>query len=136
MSNIQKTLIIEPGVYTPHSEGMEVKGFVCPKCNGRKYTSEQIGKDKYKDNPCEYCKGSGWMKAKIIIDWIPDTTLRMKDITTADIQVEDIYKRDTVKSLWNEAKVSESDFERHNLLCDIIDKVHSECVYQLPSDET
>ena len=71
--SVQKYIIeIEPPKYQEVSERKTCRNFICPVCNGRGGFTEQIGKDDYKTTTCDYCDGTGRVKAEVTIKWGAD----------------------------------------------------------------
>lgn len=74
MSSKKETVIISPpDRWTAITEEkIESRGHVCTLCNGKGLFVEQIGYEQYEKTECSVCKGSGRIKAVIVISWIPD----------------------------------------------------------------
>lgn len=63
---------IKPPLYEQVRENETVSNFKCPKCNGRCGFTEEVGRNEYRDKTCDYCDGTGKIKAEILINWKPD----------------------------------------------------------------
>ncbi|MDR1939018.1 MAG: hypothetical protein LBQ73_11065 [Tannerellaceae bacterium] len=75
MSTKQHSIVVGPPAYRSKTEAYEFDGFLCPVCNGRKKFFTQTGHDAYDEKPCSYCQSAGRVKAKVTINWEPDTRL-------------------------------------------------------------
>ena len=54
-------------------EVFTVGGLTCGHCDGQKYfLPTEIGHNKFEENPCPVCKGTGKMQAKVVVGWLPD----------------------------------------------------------------
>ena len=51
---------------------MALNGYRCPVCKGQGGISEQVGFNQFKETKCDYCQGTGKVKAEIQINWKPD----------------------------------------------------------------
>ena len=58
--------------YTPKTEVVKARGFICPSCNGSGGFQEEIGRDDYRWKTCPRCDGTGRMRAVVTVDWKAD----------------------------------------------------------------
>lgn len=72
MSTQKYIIEIEPPTYQQVRETMEFRNYRCPVCNGRGGFTEQVGHDESKTIPCDYCDGTGNVKAVVEIKWRAD----------------------------------------------------------------
>ncbi|WP_099465906.1 zinc finger-like domain-containing protein [Parabacteroides provencensis] len=72
MSIKQNSILVIPPEYQEVWEKISFTGYRCPVCNGQKSFSEQVGYNQYEEKACDYCKGTGKVKAEITINWVPD----------------------------------------------------------------
>ena len=72
MSEYKQVVEIAPPRYQEVRERTVFGGYRCPVCDGRGGFSEQTGRDEYKTTPCDYCDGTGHVKAEVTIKWRPD----------------------------------------------------------------
>lgn len=72
MSTQKRIIEVIPPLYQKVWEKMTLNDYRCPLCGGQGGRSEQIGFNKYEETKCDYCDGTGKVKAEIQIDWKPD----------------------------------------------------------------
>ena len=72
MSECKHIIEITPPKYQEISERKIFRGYKCPVCGGRGGFSEQVGHDEYKTTTCDYCDGTGRVKAEVEIRWRAD----------------------------------------------------------------
>jgi hypothetical protein len=72
MSGYHNILLLFPPKTNSKEEVIEVSGFVCPECNGKKIFTTQTGHNEWKTTNCSYCEGTGRVKASVRICWLPD----------------------------------------------------------------
>ena len=72
MSTQKRIIEVIPPLYQKVWEKMTLNGYRCPLCGGQGGRSEQIGFNKYEETKCDYCDGTGRVKAEIQIDCKPD----------------------------------------------------------------
>ncbi|MDD4116494.1 MAG: hypothetical protein PHG27_13070 [Massilibacteroides sp.] len=73
MSNQKHVIEIVPPEYQQIREEYEFVNYQCPVCNGQgHFLPCQVGHDEWETTECDYCGGSGRVKAKIEIKWSPD----------------------------------------------------------------
>ena len=72
MSTSKHIIEITPPKYQEISERKIFSGYECPVCGGRGGFSEQVGHDEYKTTTCDYCDGTGRVKAELVIKWGAD----------------------------------------------------------------
>lgn len=72
MSKQQHIISVTPPEYQQIRENMVFSNYTCPACDGKCTFSEQIGRDEWKTTTCDYCEGTGKVKAEVEIKWQPD----------------------------------------------------------------
>ncbi len=73
MSNQKHIIEVQPPEHQQIRENYVFCNYKCPVCNGRGYfLPRQVGHDEWEIAECDYCGGSGRIKAKIEIKWSPD----------------------------------------------------------------
>ena len=72
MSTHKRFIEVIPPKHQKVWEKMELTGYRCPICKGRGGNTEQVGFNKYEETKCDYCQGTGKVKAEIQINWKPD----------------------------------------------------------------
>lgn len=72
MSELKSFLEVKPPLYEQIRENKTVGNITCPKCNGRCGFQEETGRNEYRNTTCDYCEGTGKVKAEILINWKPD----------------------------------------------------------------
>ena len=72
MSKQQHIISVTAPDYQTIRENMTLRNFTCPVCNGKGSFSEQTGRDEWETTVCDYCDGTGKVKAVVEIDWKPD----------------------------------------------------------------
>lgn len=72
MSRNKQIIEIAPPDYECIRENFVVSGYPCPVCHGQGGFSEQTGHNTYQTSTCDYCDGTGKVKAKVQIEWRPD----------------------------------------------------------------
>lgn len=72
MSKQQHIINVTPPDYQRIREKMTFRNYVCPVCNGQGSFSEQTGHNEWKTELCDYCDGTGKVKADVEIKWRPD----------------------------------------------------------------
>lgn len=72
MSVKRQIIEVIPSSHFLENEEFELKGFVCPKCHGRGEFVDIVGRHDIHVNPCDFCSGSGAIKAKVIVLWKSD----------------------------------------------------------------
>lgn len=82
MSKAKKIVEIEPNGRID-VEKFEFTGYKCPHCSGRgKYVNE-VGRDKYEESDCDFCKGAGKVQCSVIVIWLPQfEEMESKEIQT------------------------------------------------------
>ncbi|MDR1646024.1 MAG: hypothetical protein LBS05_09455 [Tannerellaceae bacterium] len=82
MSERKEIIEIRTPRYITRVRQMETytfRGFSCPCCSGRGYTSVEIGKDEWRDDACAICGGTGALEADVIIQWVAKNDDRDKN---------------------------------------------------------
>lgn len=72
MSKIEQNLIIclpEYIVAAGQTETLHSPVYPCPHCNGKGKFEIETGRDKFCENKCRICNGTGKIKAVITIMW-------------------------------------------------------------------
>lgn len=72
MSTQKRIIEVVPPRFQEVWEKLVLPGYCCPVCKGRGGSSEQVGFNEYKETKCDYCQGTGMVKAEIQINWKPD----------------------------------------------------------------
>lgn len=72
MSEQKQIITIAPPKYEQIREQMLFRNYTCPVCHGQGGFSEQVGRDDYRTKTCDYCDGTGRVKAEVEIHWRPD----------------------------------------------------------------
>ena len=73
MSNQKHVIEILPPEQQQVWEKYEFVNYKCPACNGRgHFMTEQVGYDEFVSPECDYCEGTGRVKASVEINWSPD----------------------------------------------------------------
>lgn len=72
MSKQAHTIEVVPPRFQEIRENMAFRGYRCPKCNGRGGFSEKTGFNEHSTKECDYCEGTGKVKAEVQINWKPD----------------------------------------------------------------
>lgn len=72
MSEQKHIIEIVPPAYEQVREQMHFLNFRCPVCHGQGSHTEQIGHDDYKTEPCDYCDGTGKVRAEVTVIWKAD----------------------------------------------------------------
>lgn len=72
MSTQKRIIEVVPPHFQEVWEKLVLPGYRCPVCGGQGGSSEQIGFNKYKETKCDYCQGTGKVKAEVQINWKPD----------------------------------------------------------------
>lgn len=73
MSKQNHVIEITPPEYQKVWEKYEYVNYRCPVCNGQgNFLPNQIGHDKWETKECDYCGGTGRVKANVEIKWSPD----------------------------------------------------------------
>ena len=72
MSTQQHTINVNPPKYQKVHENMVFRNYDCPVCNGRGSFTEQTGPKEWSSTLCDYCDGTGKVKAVVNIKWQPD----------------------------------------------------------------
>lgn len=72
MSVLRHVIDITPGIYPVPTETKEVRGATCPRCDGRGYFIDEIGRDEHRERACATCGGAGKLRATVTIEWGPD----------------------------------------------------------------
>lgn len=71
--SIQKHIIeVTPPKYEQVHERMEFRNYRCPVCNGEGASIEPDGHNHTKRIPCNYCDGTGKVRAEVTIKWRAD----------------------------------------------------------------
>lgn len=72
--SIKKCVVeLSPPEFGGTQELIESDVFVCKNCFGRGYFVDRSNYDQYDSKECDVCKGAGYVKASIVINWIPAT---------------------------------------------------------------
>ena len=72
MSTQKHIIEIGPPKYQEINERMTFRNFTCPVCGGQGGFSERVGHDAYRATACDYCDGTGRVKAEVLIKWGAD----------------------------------------------------------------
>lgn len=72
MSTPKYIIEVTPPKYEQVRETMEFRNYTCPACNGRGGFTEEVGHDQYQTKTCNYCEGTGKVKAEVTIKWRAD----------------------------------------------------------------
>lgn len=72
MSTQKHIIEVTPPKYEQVHERMEFRNYTCPVCNGRGGFTEEVGHDHYQTKTCDYCEGTGKVKAEVTIKWRAD----------------------------------------------------------------
>lgn len=72
MSKQAHTIKVAPPRFQEIREQMVFRNYRCPKCNGRGGFTHQTGFNEYTTKECDYCEGTGKVKAEVQINWKPD----------------------------------------------------------------
>lgn len=72
MSTQHHTINVTPPIYQQVHENMIFSNYKCPVCNGRGFFTEQIAHNEWTSKSCNYCDGTGKVKAVVHIKWQPD----------------------------------------------------------------
>ncbi len=72
MSKQQHIITVSPPAYQQVHEQMAFSNYVCPVCHGKGSFTEQTGREEWKTTICDYCDGTGKVKAEVDIRWKPD----------------------------------------------------------------
>lgn len=72
MSQAKHVMEITPPSYGIREERETLRGYRCPVCNGEGGFTCETGRDEYETKPCDYCDGTGRVKATVVVSWWPD----------------------------------------------------------------
>lgn len=72
MSKQRNIIEITPPEYQQVRENMFFRNYTCPVCNGKGSFTEQTGYNEWESTVCDYCDGTGKVKAVVNIKWQPD----------------------------------------------------------------
>lgn len=72
MSTQKYIIEIEPPTYQQVRETMEFRNYRCPVCNGQGGFTEEVSHDHYQTKNCDYCEGTGKVKAEVTVNWRAD----------------------------------------------------------------
>ena len=72
MSESRHIISIEPARYEQVHERFTFHNFVCPKCHGQGGFRENEGHNHSRFTECDYCEGTGKVKAEVMIKWGAD----------------------------------------------------------------
>lgn len=73
MSTPKHVLEVTPPEHQQIRETYKFYNYKCPVCNGQgHFMSEQVGYDEFVSPECDYCEGTGKVKAEVEIKWSPD----------------------------------------------------------------
>lgn len=73
MSAQKHVIEVSPPEYQQVRERYEFHNYKCPVCNGQgHFLPEQVGHDEWRTPVCDYCEGTGKVKAKVKIEWSAD----------------------------------------------------------------
>lgn len=72
MSTQKHVIEIIPPEYEQVRETMEFRNYVCPVCHGQGGFTEETGHNEYRTKTCDYCDGTGKVKAEVTIKWRAD----------------------------------------------------------------
>ena len=54
----------------------EQRGFTCPQCNGSGYVMRENARGELERVQCDACMGYGTLKARILVEWLPDNPVK------------------------------------------------------------
>lgn len=72
MSKQAHTIEVTPPRYQQIREKMAFRGYRCPVCNGQGGRTEQTSFNEHTYKECDYCEGTGKVRAEVQILWKPD----------------------------------------------------------------
>lgn len=72
MSVKKHILEINPSKYLFKKEEFVIRDFACPKCHGSGEFVDIIMRNDIRTNICDFCGGSGSVKADVTVSWKPD----------------------------------------------------------------
>lgn len=73
MSKTEMKLVLEPP-YGGQAENVDVRGLRCPVCFGEGYlVTDDFAPDEDGWKRCPLCHGSGMMRARVHIEWEPES---------------------------------------------------------------
>lgn len=72
MSRRKSIIEVAPPRFQELRESIILTGYLCPVCNGRGQFDEEIGREEYRTIACDYCQGTGRVRAEVLISWKPD----------------------------------------------------------------
>ncbi|WP_143813418.1 hypothetical protein [Parabacteroides provencensis] len=73
MSKQHHIINVTPPEYQQVHESMTFGNYTCPVCNGRgSFIPEQVAHNHWQSKTCDYCDGTGKVKADVQISWKPD----------------------------------------------------------------
>ena len=72
MSELKYTLDIKPTRHGTRIETNYVRNIPCPRCNAQGGFVDKTGRNEYAFAPCDFCDGTGKVKATITVEWNAD----------------------------------------------------------------
>lgn len=72
MSELKHIISIEPPAYEQIREQFTLRNYICPKCDGKGGFQETESHNHDRFIECDYCEGTGKVKAEVMIKWGAD----------------------------------------------------------------